>query len=492
MMWVCCREKHEDIVRATFDLVQDLAFYLPLERLSLLYQRISTIKESQYDEKTVNFLKSYTLSSMRSLRNTKKNENQKMGNSVTGFFKNKKEVKIDESKYYDISKFWVTFQDSNKVAQKVKDLALNSLIEIIQEINEKEVKEHYLSLALDNIKKGDTFLNSIVFFRKLLGTFALDSQVKYRPNQNIITVSQILAEVSKKCDIFEMIFKNVQLYMTAAIAGRAKKQQSLQAGEKLSQMCFVANVTHEEFIRVIFGMIEYILVNSRLTLSLENVGQMFTMFVKDHVTEYELNQFFMLLMKENENSRSQARRFLLDDKIRNEVFQNIFCNDSLFNCEKVNMHGFECFKKLFLIVNEEERSLEIQRDEKVSVNNLNMLKGIESLWQISIKCQNQKVKDDCKDFLTDLYLKSKTKSNTQKRQITELFTERCFNYFKLHQNKTDYQLNCLRLVRTFMNRFDGEHIYEEDLTQFDEKDIRVLQVIMYPEKASAQVKVHSS
>ena len=25
MMWVCCREKHEDIIRASFDLVQDLA-----------------------------------------------------------------------------------------------------------------------------------------------------------------------------------------------------------------------------------------------------------------------------------------------------------------------------------------------------------------------------------------------------------------------------------------------------------------------------------
>jgi hypothetical protein len=34
MLWSCCKEKHEDIVRATLDLIQDLAEILPLERLS--------------------------------------------------------------------------------------------------------------------------------------------------------------------------------------------------------------------------------------------------------------------------------------------------------------------------------------------------------------------------------------------------------------------------------------------------------------------------
>ena len=75
----------------------------------------------------------------------------------------------------------------------------------------------------------------------------------------------------------------------------------------------------------------------------------------------------------------------MDDKIRNEVFERIFCNEQLFNCEKINHTGFQCFKKLFLIVNEEEKGLEQQRDDKIVVNTLN-LKGLESFWQISIKC----------------------------------------------------------------------------------------------------------
>ena len=58
---------------------------------------------------------------------------------------------------------------------KVKDLALNSLIEILQEVNEKEIKDIFALLSLENIKKGDSFLSSIIFLRKILNTYPLDS-----------------------------------------------------------------------------------------------------------------------------------------------------------------------------------------------------------------------------------------------------------------------------------------------------------------------------
>lgn len=47
------------------------------------------------------------------------------------FVRGKKEVKVDESKYFDLKKFWLIFQDANKVSQKVKEFALNSLLDIL-------------------------------------------------------------------------------------------------------------------------------------------------------------------------------------------------------------------------------------------------------------------------------------------------------------------------------------------------------------------------
>ena len=81
----------------------------------------------------------------------------------------------------------------------------------------------------------------------------------------------------------------------------------------------------------------------------------------------------------------------------------------------MNLRGFSCFKKLFLIVNEEEKALEPQREDRVAVNNLNSLQGIDTLWGISIFSELPQVKEQSRDFLVDLYLNVKTKSSQQKK-----------------------------------------------------------------------------
>ena len=57
-----------------------------------------------------------------------------------------------------------------------------------------------------------------------------------------------------------------------------------------------ANITgeaiHEEYIRVIFSFIEFVLVNSRITLRFEHVERMFNLFVTRAITEYETDLFF--------------------------------------------------------------------------------------------------------------------------------------------------------------------------------------------------------
>lgn len=115
--------------------------------------------------------------------------------------------------------------------------------------------------------------------------------------------------------------------------------------------------------------------------------------VTNAVTEYESNQLYNLITKENEAAKSKERRFLLDDKVRNLVFQKIFCNSKQLNFDKMNLRGFNCFKKLFLIVNEEEKALDPVRDERVTVNNLNNLSGLETLWNIAIFSEVNSVKE---------------------------------------------------------------------------------------------------
>lgn len=60
---------------------------------------------------------------------------------------------------------------------------------------------------------------------------------------------------------------------------------------------------------------------------MQHVGTLYENFVQHSVTEYESKQFFLFLTRENEQSTTRERRFLLSDKVRMEVFRNIMCNN---------------------------------------------------------------------------------------------------------------------------------------------------------------------
>ena len=65
MIWSCCSpEKHEDIVRATYELITELSIMLPLERLALLYQKIQALTLNRIDDKTVQFMRDYSINAV--------------------------------------------------------------------------------------------------------------------------------------------------------------------------------------------------------------------------------------------------------------------------------------------------------------------------------------------------------------------------------------------------------------------------------------------
>jgi hypothetical protein len=73
-----------------------------------LFLKIQSIKENEFDEKLVNFLKNYTVKTARNLKALKKGGDSRPG-FVGNLLRNKTSVKIDDAKYYDLQKFWQIF-----------------------------------------------------------------------------------------------------------------------------------------------------------------------------------------------------------------------------------------------------------------------------------------------------------------------------------------------------------------------------------------------
>ena len=64
ILWSNCIARHEEIERATLEVVQDLASELPLDQLEFLCLKVNSVPLKEYNEKMVHFLKKFTLGCM--------------------------------------------------------------------------------------------------------------------------------------------------------------------------------------------------------------------------------------------------------------------------------------------------------------------------------------------------------------------------------------------------------------------------------------------
>lgn len=51
-------------------------------------------------------------------------------------------------------------------------------------------------------------------------------------------------------------------------------------------------------------------------------------------------------------------------------------------------------------------------------------------------------------------------------------------------------MNCLKLIKTFISRFDGDHILEEDQGVYDQKEMKHINVNLHPDKVTVALKLH--
>jgi hypothetical protein len=145
---------------------------------------------------------------------------------------------------------------------------------------------------------------------------------------------------------------------------------------------------------------------------------MFKIFVTEAVSPVETREFFNFLTRQNMNARSRERMYLLDEKLRFQVFTKIMCNEKSMNCITLNLQAYECFSSLFIGVNQQEGSLTLDREGNLlQVGNFTQLQGLNTLWKIAIQCENEDVKEMCRRSLCDMSLLAKSKNIKEKLKV---------------------------------------------------------------------------
>lgn len=171
----------------------------------------------------------------------------------------------------------------------------------------------------------------------------------------------------------------------------------------------------------------------------------------------------------------------------------------MLDSTNIRVEGFHCFKSLFLTVNAEKRYIDLDNSGGYQVNQLGSLTGLETLWEIVIHCNDEDVLSESRILLVDLHAKTKP-GEKEKRPYTALNQFFAQKVFEVNQSLTEqvdrignaWQLNWVKLIHCYIDRFDFEHIEEESVEdpKFNPKDNIQIMVTLEPEKIQEQVVVN--
>ena len=126
---------------------------------------------------------------------------------------------------------------------------------------------------------------------------------------------------------------------------------------------------------------------------------------------------------------------------REFLFSEILCNSVTKSNASLSLA--KCFGYYFKQINRKNGAIKVVK--KVSkTTNFGGLKGLKSLWEISLKAENAKAREHCQGVLIDVHLKLQEPDDL----VTIEFVNNCMN----NSNNE----GVISLLSTFMDRYEGK------------------------------------
>ena len=146
LIWNCCIEKHEDIMKACLELLSNMAAKLQLSHLQEVYQLIEALNFNSYTETMIIFIENYTLNVLERFK--------KVQNAPNSVAKNP----------YNMDIFWKLMIDNVAVNGNIKEAAMKSLIRIMNK--HIDFVDMFIQKAVLSIKEEQNVLRCCLFLKQ--------------------------------------------------------------------------------------------------------------------------------------------------------------------------------------------------------------------------------------------------------------------------------------------------------------------------------------
>lgn len=171
--------------------------------------------------------------------------------------------------------------------------------------------------------------------------------------------------------------------------------------------------------------------------------------IKRAVTPVEQSIFLSWLTKPKESS--SKRSFCFSDSMLKSIFLSVLSDRVLMeDYLSISPEVYTCLQTLFEIVNINEDLLENTAKNVKKVLKYDALFGMEHFWTILIRCQNETVQKQCRNFLINMHLRFGSNVSTDQRlKIWQNFINKCLD---LLNNSVAVPL-VITLVKGFFEKY---------------------------------------
>lgn len=363
LFWESAVDKHDSVIIEAHKALSDLADYLKSDMFAHLYKKIKEVSLVQYDERFLRLARDLIIKMLTNMYNTK--------------------TKPEET---GIEIFLPILNETS--SSNLCDLAIEYLVDFIKHPLNKNRTDKFLQICIEKVSSN----TSVPQYLKL---FQLIMSQSYPAH-----IQESLKLLDQNFKVIDTILANFQGYMKKAPDDPNAFVES--------------KYTHKQNIEIRLRVISSLTKNNSVVFNFSHFSTLWSIFVEYSKNLYDSEMFFVWLQ---ELSRDSLSRSLVS-----EVFSQFLCK---LPVNSMTINAYECFKILFLLVNNYEKSIEIRSG--VFNNRLQeALTGLEALYKIALCSQLAEIQQNSSMFIVALNLRLSKSILSQKLSVYNNFISTLF------------------------------------------------------------------
>lgn len=390
LLWESAVGKHDSLEIEAHKAIMDIAPYLKIDMLMFLYQKIKQIDLHDYDERVLKFIKDFSLKALDQAFSARSS--------------------LDD---FAIEIFMPLIQDNCPV--NLCDNAVGCIAEILKHPIARGKIYKYQLICMENVVQANSVPQSLKLLTQLFSLYQTSSQL----DENV-----------KKLDgysggIITKILENFENYM--------------KKGPTEYDVIVNSRYTHKENIKIRLKTFEYFIVRDLLNANFDHFHTLWSIFVTNPSQKSDSELFFKWLDKSSKER--------INKTLTSEIFNLLFCHE--LPIESLCLKAFECFKDQFLLVNLNEKNIELRSGILHQRINENLI-GHRSLYEIAIKTTNNEIFLSASTFIVALNLKLSKSLQSCKVDIWMKFINSLIGHIQKDRENVEIVSKVLKIFQFFL------------------------------------------